>query len=202
VRLRTNPVTIHLRNLTRALGLNRYVGRLIVSEDYEESFRNEMFRALRQGDCVWDVGANVGLYTTGFSEKVGLSGKVFAFEPSEINLSRLREAVRGLTNVSVIPRALGDREAHVIFQQGDDDLGATSRIFDETTGNSATTSSVEMTTGDRLVESGVVSRPNLIKIDTEGHELEVLRGMEKSPEDVSSEWFVSKCISVSSRLAS
>lgn len=83
---RTNRAVILLRNLGRALGLNRLFGSLLSRRGYETRFQEAMLAAIRPGDVVWDVGANVGLYSRAFSDIAGPSGKVFAYEPSPANL--------------------------------------------------------------------------------------------------------------------
>jgi len=136
-----------------------------------------MLAAIRPGDVVWDVGANVGLYSRRFSDIAGPSGRVFAYEPSPANLERLNEAVGPLANVTVVPVALGENEDVVIFEQGVDPLGATSRIVDKADRESERQVEIRLSSGDRLVSSGMVVSPNVIKIDTEGFELDVLRGL-------------------------
>lgn len=174
---RTNPAVLLLRNLGRALGLNRLLGSLLGRGDYEGRFQVAMLGVIRRGDVVWDVGANVGLYSKKFSDIAGSSGKVFAYEPSPANLLRLNEAVASLANVTVVPIALGEREGVVAFEQGIDPLGATSRIVDKAAGESERQVEIQLSSGDRLVSSGAVAMPNVIKIDTEGFELEVLLGL-------------------------
>lgn len=49
-----------------------------------------MFEAIKPGDVIWDVGANVGYYTRKFSDSVGPAGQVFAFEPFPATAARLR----------------------------------------------------------------------------------------------------------------
>lgn len=177
---RTTRVVLLLRNLGRYLGLNPILGMLLGRGGYEDRFQIAMLKAIRQGDVVWDVGANVGLYSKLFSNIAGFSGKVFAFEPSPVNLLRLNEAVTSLRNVTVLPVALGDREDFVVFAQGDDQLGATSRIVDNAAAETASQLEVQLTRGDHLVSSGAVAIPNVIKIDTEGFELDVLFGLRRT----------------------
>jgi len=169
-----------LRNLGRALGLNRLLASLLVGGNYEDQFQVAMLGAIRQGEVVWDVGANVGLYSKKFSDIVGSSGKVFAYEPSPANLQRLNKAVASLANVTVVPVALGEREDVVVLEQGNDPLGATSRIVDKTGSESERQVEIQLSTGDRLVSSGAVAIPNVIKIDTEGFELDVLLGLRQT----------------------
>lgn len=139
-----------------------------------------MLGAIQPGDTVWDVGANVGFYSKKFSEIAGSSGKVFAYEPSPANLKRLNEAVASLGNVTVVPVALGECEDVVEFEQGKDPLGATSRIVDKAFKASEKQVKVHMPSNDHLVSSGVAAMPNVIKIDTEGFELDVLRGLKQT----------------------
>jgi FkbM family methyltransferase len=131
--------------------------------------------AIRPGDCIWDVGANTGYYTTQLAERTGPSGKVFAFEPSPINLTRLKKAAAGLSNVTLFGLALSDRDGRGAFRQGDDQLGATSRMVDQK--ECADHMTIEMVRGDDVIARGWAETPNVVKIDVEGHELEVLLGL-------------------------
>jgi FkbM family methyltransferase len=173
---RTHPLTIGLRSFTRYLGVNRFVARVILRAPYESSFHDVMFGSTLPGDCAWDIGANVGLYTLKFAERVGKEGCVFAFEPSTTNRLRLENAVKPYRNVTVLPVALGEHDQMMPFQQGSDELGATSRILttDQSSGECIPVSVVR---GDNLLASGRVGMPNVIKIDTEGFELDVLHGL-------------------------
>jgi FkbM family methyltransferase len=171
-------VTIVLRNISRALGINRVVGGLLSSRGYEDRFQKAMLEAIQSGDCVWDIGANVGLYTSKFADIVGSSGSVYAFEPSPKNLERLRAVVSLTGNVTVMPVALGDREGEVAFQQSEDSLGAASRVIADDRKVQESALTVAVTTADIVVRAGAAPYPNVVKIDTEGYELDVLRGMQ------------------------
>lgn len=180
---RTSQTVLVLRNIGRTLGLNRLVASFLGAGGYEDRFQATMLGAIRLGDVVWDVGANVGLYSRKFSDIAGSTGKVFAYEPSPANLQRLNLAVASLANVTVVPVALGAREEVVVFEQGKDPLGATSRIvgtMDKSAKESAGQVDIQLTSGDRLVSSGAVAIPNVIKIDTEGFELDVLLGLRQT----------------------
>lgn len=179
---RTSTVTIAVRNAGRALGLNRVIAGIAGRRSYEDRFHSAMLAAVGAGDCVWDVGANVGLYTDLFAKRVGPEGFVYAFEPSPSNRTRLLVAMQGYTNVIVLPLALGDRDATAVLQQGTDSLGATSRITDDS-GRSGSGIVVESARGDSLVAEGKTRMPNVIKIDTEGYEVEVLAGLNKTISD-------------------
>jgi len=73
----------------------------------------EMQSLLQAGDVVIDVGANLGCYTVPFAERVGLGGKVIAFEPFRWlrQLVAGNVAINGLSNVWLPPVGLSAARA-------------------------------------------------------------------------------------------
>ncbi|MGB0578483.1 MAG: FkbM family methyltransferase [Limisphaerales bacterium] len=171
---RTNKLYIALRGGGRALGLNRLLGRLLNSGEYEEKFSEAMLGLIAKDHVVWDVGANVGLYTKQFADIVGDAGKVIAFEPSPANRKQLETNLKSLKNVQVVPAALSGETGTMKFLEVDDG-GVTSRIVTEDTGGNCV--DVEVVTADGLLSEDRAPVPNFMKIDTEGFELDVLNGM-------------------------
>jgi FkbM family methyltransferase len=169
----TNPVVIRLRDLGRVLGVNKRVASYFGSDSYEAAFDAAFAGALREGDVVWDVGANVGHYTTRFAGLVGPAGTIIAFEPSRRNFAKLSEQCGALSNVRLHNYGLGQRAEKRFLAQGDDELGATSRIVAQ----GAASSEVELQSGSELITANAVPRPNAIKLDVEGFELEVIQGL-------------------------
>ena len=78
----TGSLALSIRNIGRAVGLNRLVSKIISSDHYEEKFERGMLNLIQDGDVVWDIGANVGLYTEKFLDQVGSTGQVCSFEPA------------------------------------------------------------------------------------------------------------------------
>lgn len=172
--LQTMPATLALRRFARALGLTPILGRYLNRRGYELAFDDALAAAMQPGDTVWDVGANVGYYSRRFAQAVRPGGQVFAFEPSPVTLPRLRAEVGGELDVKVIPVGLGAEPATMSFIQSADDLGVASRVVAPGAEGAL---EVEIETGDRLVRDGRVAPPNVIKIDVEGFELDVLKGL-------------------------
>jgi FkbM family methyltransferase len=173
---RTHPLTVSLRNFGRAARINRLVGPFLVGSGYEAAFEESVLAEIRPGDCVWDVGANVGLYTVRFASRIGQTGSVLAFEPSAPNRTRLENSIESLRNVVVVPLALGDRDGTMEFAQGEDTLGATSHLINRARGGAKECVEVRVARADSLVAATMTPVPNVVKIDTEGSELDVLRG--------------------------
>jgi len=171
--LRTNYIILAARNFARKTGLINCLKATFGGRGYETRFDQEFQQTIGVGDCVWDVGANIGYYTKQFVDRVGEGGSVVAFEPSPNNFSQLTKNCEGFANVYLHQCGLGEYNDSLLFEQGTDELGATSRVVE----NSKVGISVNIKTGESLILDGSVSMPNAIKIDVEGFEYEVLKGL-------------------------
>jgi len=120
-------------------------------------------------DVVFDIGANVGIYTLLFSDRVGPTGRVVAFEPSVRNVAQLRRhlELNHAENVDVVEGAVSD----VVGQSAFSDISGSCTGRLDADGDVL----VMTTTIDHFVQSSGLS-PSLIKIDVEGSEADVLRG--------------------------
>jgi FkbM family methyltransferase len=134
-------------------------------------------QAVRAGDTALDVGANFGVFTKLFSQLVGPAGSVIAFEPIPKTFRTLSEGIERLhlRNVQPINRAVSDHVGTVfmtvpLFPNSWGDNLYEAHIVPNP--DSRTTFAVNTVTVDSLQ----LSRVDFIKIDVEGHELEVLRG--------------------------
>jgi FkbM family methyltransferase len=173
---RTSKFVLLLRDVGRSLGLNKFLVLILNGRGYEKFYDTALHTQLKHGDCVWDVGANIGYYTSTFAKQVGPNGKVFSFEPSPVNFHKLKESCKLLSNVKLIPFGLGNYNGEMAFYQGDDDLGATSRFHKYENSRSI---KVPVHSGAYIIENGIALIPNVVKIDVEGYELEVIKGLEQ-----------------------
>lgn len=125
---------------------------------------------IESGDCVWDVGAHHGYMTLSAARRVGPEGRVYAFEPGRTNVRSLRRHLRwnAVANTEALSAALGDFDGDARF--GGD---GTSKMQALGAGDET----VRVRRGDTLVRDGVCAAPTVMKIDVEGAESAVLRGM-------------------------
>lgn len=179
-----NRLEIQLRSLARKLGLTRFLRIFSSSTKYEERFSDGLLGSIRSNDVVWDVGANVGFYTEKFAKLVKPSGSVVAFEPSPASAKSIREkfGAEDGRHVEVVQMALADETGDAVFDLGDGEESVTNHLvtssrLDDVNGTSKI--KVEMTTADELVFNQGLKSPNVVKIDVEGFEWEVLRGMSR-----------------------
>jgi len=144
-------------------------------------------RFIRKGDVVYDIGANIGLYSRFMVQRFGAS-HVYAFEPMENNRSLFAENLRiaGCTStVSIIPCAVSNEDGTCDFQI--DDLTSNSGTLDAVTHGAASQSRaqyglppatvrVRVARLDTLVETQELPKPDVIKLDVEGAEALALQG--------------------------
>ncbi len=163
---------------TRSLLRRTAVGRRLLSRvsngmnrDYEEHFHRAIKTSLRPGDVVWDIGANVGLYTRIFLDGVGPAGRVVAVEPAPQSARACRELADD-GRLTVVEAAVGDTVGSVRMDIGADATAVTNRV------GADGSHTVQMVTGDSLLQR-FGTPPTLVKIDVEGFEIHVLRGMSR-----------------------
>lgn len=136
---------------------------------YEREKVDAFHRELSTGVVVYDVGANVGIYTVLACRTVGPKGRVFAFEPAVTNLFFLDRHLRlnRFSNCKVVSKAVSSRDGTVYFDSGKGPcLG---KIADEGSLR------VPAVTIDSFVAEGN-PLPQIMKVDVEGAEYDVLLG--------------------------
>ncbi len=133
---------------------------------------------LKPGDVFYDIGANVGFFTVIGARLVGLHGYVYAFEPLPENVQRARANVlaNAFSNVTILEAAASDHsgkgELMVAEYAGGSALATAGKPPDM-----KGVLSVRLVTIDDLVAQRELQPPQVVKIDVEGAEMEVLRGM-------------------------
>jgi FkbM family methyltransferase len=134
--------------------------------------------ALQRGMICIDVGANIGFYAVLEGKIVGRGGKVIAVEPSP---ESYRYLVRNLSqngiNFDAYNVAISGVDGEVRFRV-DRQRSNSSRVADES--DLGETVGVQALTLDSLVSRLHLDRVDLIRMDVEGHEVEVSRGWQET----------------------
>ena len=161
------------------LDISEYVQRNIYLGSFEPQETDLVLRYLRPGMTVVDGGANVGYYTALAARCVGLSGRVIAFEPSPYAFGKLLELVHhnGLSQVTCRPLALSNREEILcLFVPPDAFHQHDPSVVEYVAGMKPI--SVPARTLDAEAAALGLDYIDLLKLDVEGHELQVLAGAE------------------------
>lgn len=134
---------------------------------------------IKLGDCVIDVGANIGLTVRWFAQAVGNEGRVYAVEPERSNFTYL--CANNIGNKSVQP--------HMIALSANDEIRDLILNPVSGSGNSFygdvghVTQKVKCLSCDTFCQQEGITNIACIKIDVEGAELDVLGGMSKTLAD-------------------
>lgn len=140
---------------------------------YETDSIQACLAVLPSDGAVVDVGANFGLYTNILARHT--SGRVVAVEPFPPNISQLETnlALNGDSNVTVCRVALGSTEGTVEIGCPDSSNPGLARALP----GHVSSVRVPMRTLDCLLGELAIDRIALLKIDVEGAEVEVFKGL-------------------------
>lgn len=132
---------------------------------------------LRVGDTTVDVGANIGYMTGLMASAVGQNGHVISLEPEASNFAILQKNVEenGWSNVTCLPFGASSSASSGTLYIDDNNLGNHSLAVDSD--RQSAQSQVRLIRVDSLFRE-MTDDVRLVKIDVQGWEAEVLRGME------------------------
>lgn len=201
-------VTRRWNKLNRYTNISRYAKKIIVTtiserkikvnnttavfdlatkEEYTELFPNyrdereilrDFLNILEPTDVFYDVGANIGLYSTIVGKNIN-QRNVFSFEPQQNNYDKLKlNLERNGINANTSKIALSDETEvkSMLVESGTTGEGHGS--LTSSRGVNKAEIEVQTVRGDDFADEN--KDPDLVKIDVEGAELKVLKGMEKT----------------------
>lgn len=146
---------------------------------------------ISQNDLVFDIGACYGKKLASFLK---INANVVVVEPQEKCMNFLKRTFSN-SNVIFVQKALGERECLANFYEGEDHSLSTmskgwmtyiNRNFANTNHKWNSPYKVQVTTLDKLIKKYGI--PSYIKIDVEGFELQVLKGLSHSINMISIEF--------------
>ncbi len=177
VRRRLPPPFASARIYVSTEGGLRYLARTMTAVD--PALLRLAAEVVRPGDTVWDVGANMGLFSFAAAVAAGPAGRVLALEPDTDLAGFLRRSAAGNTGhapVEVLPAAVSGELSVARFHVARRNR-ATSHLAGFGTvmaGGVRSTQLVPTVTLDWLAVRFPV--PDVLKVDVEGAELTVLAG--------------------------
>ena len=161
------------------LDVGEVIQRLMYFGEYEPVQSQWVRDILKPGGTFVDVGANVGHYTTLAASLVGNRGHVVAFEPSPYAYTKLKAILQenGISQVSAFQCAAGDEDGtRNLYLPSEDYLHSPSLVQSD---KSYTPVEVEICRLDSHPSLAHLAAVDIVKIDVEGFEPNVLRGMSK-----------------------
>lgn len=147
----------------------------------EKPVVSKVISEVQPDDVFYDIGANIGIYSCLIS-KVLTQGEVVAFEPSSSNVVSLAQNVSNNgSNITIAPVALADFTGLVGFELDGDHPGVGTHSISKADGSEMR---VGVFSGEQLISQGDLPAPDVLKIDVEGAELSVLRGLQDQFSDI------------------
>ncbi|NJR71825.1 MAG: FkbM family methyltransferase [Gammaproteobacteria bacterium] len=180
-----SPYSVSCKNL---FGHNLYVfadqhvGRKIILGMYESQEKNFLLNETRPSDVCLDIGANIGFYSFLFASK---AKQVFAIEPilTNVKLMELTAAVNDIKNINIINALAADAEGELEFIQAKESSlsGIKTKDFAvNLLSEYGVSDSETYTVRSVVIDKLDIASLDIVKIDVEGAELRVLKGMSKT----------------------
>ena len=162
--MKRSEVTVNREGirLTIRIGNGRGLFCALAGTEYEAEMRWFLAK-MKEGDLFVDVGANIGVYTLHASRRVGVKGKVFAFEPTPETFSDLQQNVQSnrCQNVTCEKIALANQNGEgCLVECG---RAASNRISLLTTTEKRTT--IQVGTLDDYCQTNGIQKIDFIKVN-------------------------------------
>ena len=144
----------------------------------EQPIIRSILETVGPDDVFWDIGANLGIFACYVSETIP-DGSVVAFEPHPANVERLRRnASLNDCPMEIVDVALSDANGSALLAV--DSSRVSNQRYALETRTTGASIQVQEATGDRMVAREQLPSPTILKIDVEGAELKVIRGLQQT----------------------
>lgn len=142
---------------------------------------NWIMNAFEDGEVFYDIGACIGQYSL-LASYLYPKMKIYSFEPHINNYKRLVDNVKlnNSKNITHMCIAVSDHEGIEKFCISNSNVGTTGSQIYHLEGSNLSYN-IETTSVDKIVET--IDFPNHIKIDVDGTECDIIKGMEQTLKD-------------------
>ena len=186
---KNNSINTTKNDINWNLDLNEAIDfNIFLTGIYEVELAKKMQEYLKEGDIVLDIGANVGAHSLPLAKMVGETGHVFAFEPTDFAFDKLKKNLEinpNLKNrVTASKVFLNDAESEIpksVSASWSIKASISSHERNQLDmGLGMTIENANIMTLDEFIETFNITKLDAIKIDVDGHEVQVLKGAEKT----------------------
>ena len=151
----------------------------------EENFLSRI-KSTIQGGVLFDIGANNGAYSHVLNN-LAPTARIYAFEPHAATFARLQIAMAGRAGVNLVNKAVADKAGVLTLYDFRSEDGSTQASLSESAvalySSDIVEQTITCTTVDGFIAENGLDHIDLLKIDTEGHDLSVLHGARQALKD-------------------
>ena len=154
------------------------LGQSLLLDGVWEAHQTDLLLAhLRPGDVVFNVGANTGYYALLAARAVGAGGRVFAFDIQKEMCQYLARNCRlnGFDNVTLVNKGCWSRAGRAGIADSEAERLDAGEVYVNPADENGPRP-VDLVTVDDVAREHDVDRLDMLLVDTEGADLEVLRG--------------------------
>jgi len=159
-----------------------FTGTITNQDEDERPVVRLISKAVAKGDTFFDIGANVGFYSSFVGPLCGKSGAVHSFEANPLLIQHLRRSAelnKATSNIIINATAIGSETNKTLELYDPERIGGSS-LYKLQWLNAASSVTVPLTTIDEYRRVNGIKRIDVVKIDIEGAELDAFRGMEQT----------------------
>jgi FkbM family methyltransferase len=166
------------RSIANGLGILNYKSLKLSGED---NFLKLYLNSLGTSPVIFDIGACTGSYSK-LCKKIKPNSIIYAFEPFETTFETLKEETKD-DQIKVYNFGFGIKKEEVMIYNSGQNFSHGS-IYQEVLSNihkytNITSTTIKLEVLSEFIESNKLNTIDLLKVDTEGHELEILKGINK-----------------------
>jgi len=161
---------VRRNGITLKLDISDYLGHFVYF-GFAERGHDRLYSLCKPGYYVLDIGANIGDVLLHIAQKIGPSGKVWAFEPDPENYSNCLSNV-GLNkfkNIQLVNIGMGNSDTESYLDSPYSQNSGMKRVSTDGV-------RIRLETLDGYLRNNNIPKVDIIKIDVEGFEFNVLKG--------------------------
>lgn len=158
------------------LDLHKDVDRFFYLNGFESDYISYYYKMVKKGAIVFDIGANIGLFSLIAATKMSNEGAIYAFEPAEMPHKQFENSIKlnDYTIINLEKLGVADQVGKISFNVCEDD--AYNSLGNKPMKEIKEIIEINVTSVDTFCAEKNIEKIDILKMDTEGAEYLILEG--------------------------